>query len=374
MIIQKDKLRVVVKVGSSSLTNKQGDLETEKIKKIIAETAILASMDYEVILVSSGAVAAGYRQLGYLRPPKSLGEKQAAASIGQGILIESYSRMFSEKGLNAAQILITRDDFLDEQKYDNIRNTINILLKNNVIPIINENDSVSSEPIKFGDNDSLAARVAGLLDVDKLLILSDIDGLFDKNPEKNDDAKLLEQLTEITPEIEAMATDSTSGVGTGGMKTKIEAMKISISAGIESFIGNASRPNIIIDAINGKAKGTYFTPKKQQQALSHRKKWIAFNSHTEGTIMIKASTVNATSRQFTLNDIVKVIGNFEEQAIIKIIDTEGHVLGKGRVNYGSGMLNDFLGKKKSLDGANTKVIVNVDEYVCCKEIPILVGV
>lgn len=372
MSIQEDKLRIVIKVGSSSLTNRQGDLEPKKIKKIIDETATLIQMNYQVIIVSSGAVAAGYRQLGHTKPPKSLSERQAAASLGQGVLIESYSRMFSEKSLYSAQILITRDDFLDEQKYNNIRNTINILLKNNAIPIINENDSVSSEEMNFGDNDSLAARVAGLLDANKLVVLSDIDGLFDKNPDTNNDATLLEQLTEITPEIEVMATESSSGIGTGGMKTKIEAMKIAMSSGIESFIGNAKIPNIIVDAIQKKARGTYFIPKKRKQALSQRKKWIAFNSDTKGTIMIKTLKKSNTTTQFTINDIVKIIGIFDEHDVVKIVDEDACVLGKGVVNHASGALHDFFVRKQTID--RSIVVVNVDEYVCSKEVPLLVGV
>lgn len=181
--------RIVVKIGSSSLTSRLGDISRHKLERIVDEVVALKDEGYEVLLVSSGAVAAGYRRLGCLNRPTSLAEKQAAASIGQGLLMEAYSERFISHGYTASQILITRSDFSDRDRYHNARNTINVLLDRGIIPIVNENDTVTVERLKFGDNDTLSAKVAGLVDADQLVILSDIDGLYTEDPRKNPEAK-----------------------------------------------------------------------------------------------------------------------------------------------------------------------------------------
>lgn len=278
MILTQKSQRVVIKIGSSSLTSRQGEISRRKIEKLANEIVYLKDLGHEVVLVSSGAVAAGYRRLGCLERPSTLPEKQAAASIGQGLLMESYSELFLSHGYVAAQILITKSDFLDEDRYKNVRNTLNVLLERGMIPIVNENDTVTNDRLNFGDNDTLSAKVAGLIDADQLVILTDIDGLYSEDPTKNTNASLLENVTEITPEIEAAAVGSGSKVGTGGMKSKIEAVKIAMATGISTFLGNAARKNIIIDGIAGKAKGTYFKSKKTSAYLNHKERWIAFNS------------------------------------------------------------------------------------------------
>ena len=194
--------------------------------------------------------------------------------------MESYSKLFLSHGYVASQILITRSDFLDEDRYTNIRNTLNVLLERGIIPIVNENDTVTVERLKFGDNDTLSAKVAGLVDADQLVILSDIDGLYNANPKKHSHAKLFEHVDEITPEIEAAAGGSGSSVGTGGMKSKIEAVKIAMASGITTFLGNASKTNIVVDAVFGKAKGTYFQAETPSVHLNQKKKWIAFHSRS----------------------------------------------------------------------------------------------
>jgi glutamate 5-kinase len=278
MISTSKPLRVVIKIGSSSLTSRHGEISRRKIEKLANEIVYLKDLGHEVVLVSSGAVAAGYRRLGCLERPKTLPEKQAAASIGQGLLMESYSELFLSNGYVAAQILITKSDFLEEDRYRNVRNTINVLLERGIVPIVNENDTVTIDRLNFGDNDTLSAKVAGLIDADHLVILSDIDGLFNEDPTKSTNAKLMEYVSEITPEIESAAVGSGSLVGTGGMRSKIEAVKIAMASGITTFLGNAARKNIIIDGVLGKAKGTYFKSKKPSAYTNHKEKWIAFNS------------------------------------------------------------------------------------------------
>jgi glutamate 5-kinase len=278
MILAPKSLRVVIKIGSSSLTSRHGEISRRKIEKLANEIVYLKDLGHEVVLVSSGAVAAGYRRLGCLERPNTLPEKQAAASIGQGLLMESYSELFLSHGYVAAQILITKSDFLDEDRYKNVRNTLNVLLERGMVPIVNENDTVTNDVLNFGDNDTLSAKVAGLIDADQLVILSDIDGLYNEDPTRSTNARMLEYVTEITPEIEAAAVGSGTKIGTGGMKSKIEAVKIAMASGITTFLGNAARKNIIIDGIIGKAKGTYFKSKKPSTYLNHKERWLAFNS------------------------------------------------------------------------------------------------
>jgi glutamate 5-kinase len=278
MISTSKPLRVVIKIGSSSLTSRHGEISRRKIEKLANEIVYLKDLGHEVVLVSSGAVAAGYRRLGCLERPKTLPEKQAAASIGQGLLMESYSDLFLSNGYVAAQILITKSDFLAEDRYRNVRNTLNVLLERGMVPIVNENDTVTTDRLNFGDNDTLSAKVAALIDADHLVILSDIDGLFNEDPTRNPHAKLMENVTEITPAIETAAVGSGSLLGTGGMRSKIEAVKIAMASGITTFLGNAARKNIVIDGVLGKAKGTYFKSKKPSTYTNHKEKWIAFNS------------------------------------------------------------------------------------------------
>jgi glutamate 5-kinase len=250
--------RIVIKIGSSSLTSRHGEISRKKLEKLAEEIVQLKDEGHDVVLVSSGAVAAGYRKLGCINRPSTLPEKQAAAAIGQGLLIETYSNFFMSHGYVASQILITRGDFSDEKRYNNVRNTINVLLDRGIIPIVNENDTVTVDRLKFGDNDTLSAKVSGLVEADRLVILSDIDGLYDSNPRKNENANLLERVYDITPEIEAAAGGSDSAVGTGGMKSKIEAVKIAQVLGIPTFLGKANVPNILIETVDQTARGTYF--------------------------------------------------------------------------------------------------------------------
>jgi glutamate 5-kinase len=259
---QNSKKRVVIKIGSSSLTSFHGEISRRKIEKLVDEIIQLKDEGHEVLLVSSGAVAAGYRKLGCLERPSRLPEKQAAASIGQSLLMEVYSKLFLSHGYVVSQILITKDDFSDASRYNNARNTMNVLLERGITPIINENDTVTVNRLKFGDNDTLAAEVAILADADMLIILSDIDGLYNADPREKHKAVRLERVQEITPKIEAAAGDSGSSVGTGGMKSKIEAFKLAMASGISAFLGKAGTPNILRDAVSHEAQGTYFEARK----------------------------------------------------------------------------------------------------------------
>lgn len=376
MTSDKDRKRIVIKIGSSSLTSMNGELSRRKLEKIVEEVVRLKDDGHDVLLVSSGAVAAGYRKLGCLTRPEALSEKQAAASIGQGLLIETYSDLFISHGYVASQILITRSDFSDENRYNNARNTINVLLDRGIVPIVNENDTITMEFLRFGDNDTLSAKVAGLIDADQLIILSDIDGLYDSDPRKSENAKLLTEVNEITPEIEAAAGDSGSAVGTGGMKSKIEAVKITMASGIPSFLGKSSTAGIIYDAVYKNAVGTYFEPQVINN-LNQKKQWIAFNSGPEGEVTINHSATeaiieNQTSLETTA--VHSVNGRFREGAVVKIFDINGDEIGLGVVNYSSKALDKLVNQTDIDLEKYKKAAIESEQLVCLHDTNALAGV
>ncbi len=373
----KENKRVVIKIGSSSLTSMHGEISRRKLEKLVDEVVRLKDDGHEVLLVSSGAVAAGYRKLGCLTRPSTLPEKQAAASIGQGLLMESYSDLFLSHGYMGSQILITRSDFSDENRYNNARNTINVLLERGIIPIVNENDTITIDRLKFGDNDTLSAKVAGLVDADKLIILSDIDGLYDADPRKDEDAKLLDRVHEITPEIEDAAGDPGSDVGTGGMKSKIDAFKIAMASGINSFLGKAGTENIVYDAVYHNATGTYFESKPENENLDQKKQWIAFNSGPEGEVIIdhraKESIVEMKNSLLPMN-VHHVKGRFKSGSVVRIHDLNGEEIGLGVVNYSSEKLKEMISLTEPELESYEKAAIERKDFVCHLEVSMPVGV
>ncbi|MFP7493161.1 glutamate 5-kinase [Terribacillus saccharophilus] len=351
--------RIVVKIGSSSLTSLHGEISRKKLEKLVEQLVKLKDNGYEVLLVSSGAVAAGYRKLGFLERPTSLPEKQAAASIGQGLLMEAYSELFLSHGYVASQILITRGDFLEETRYNNVRNTLNVLVDRGIIPIINENDTVTVDRLRFGDNDTLSAKVAGLVGADFLVVLSDIDGLYTDNPAKNPEAKRIELVEAITPEIEAAAGDAGSTVGTGGMKSKLEAFKIAMASGIKGFLGDATEEDIIYQSVLGQADGTYFEAAQDADHLNRKKQWIAFNSGPEGEIIIKKTEQLPASIVFT--DVLSIKGNFKKGNVVRIQDETGARIGLGIVNQAASELWQDL---SSPVRNKQETIVDQEAFVC----------
>ncbi len=252
--------RIVVKVGTSTLTHSSGLLNLARIESLVRQLADLHNQNYQVILVSSGAVGAGMGKLGLKTKPKSMPDKQAAAAVGQGILLHMYEKIFSEYGKTIAQILLTKDDFSNKNRSSNARNTFLALLRQGVIPIINENDAVVVNEIKVGDNDTLSAFVAELIEGDLLILLSDIDGLYDKNPNENSDAKLIPFVETVTSEIEKTASGAGTKLGTGGMTTKITAAKIATASGAVMVIANGSTPGILQSIVDCREIGTLFKP------------------------------------------------------------------------------------------------------------------
>lgn len=259
----KDKHRIVIKIGSSSLTHEEtGDLNLAKIERLIRVISDLRGMGKEVVLVSSGAVAAGRQALGCQRP-ETLAEKQAYAAVGQARLMMVYQKVFSEYNQTAAQILMTKNTIVDNVSRGNARNTFDELLKLGAVPIVNENDTVSTYELKFGDNDRLSAIVSALIGADLLILLSDIDGLYSDDPKKNPDAVFIEQVDELSKELMSMGKPTTgSDVGTGGMAAKLYAARIATDSGSDMVIANGDHVEVIWDILNGEIKGTLFTAHK----------------------------------------------------------------------------------------------------------------
>lgn len=254
--------RIVIKIGTSNLTDKRYRLDPRKIKKFTKEIIELRKQNKEVILVTSGAIGAGIGRLNLRQRPKDMKLLQAAAAVGQNILMNTYDRYFSKYNQTIAQILLTYEDFSKRQRYLNLRNTLITLLKSGVVPIINENDTTAVDEIRVGDNDNLSALVASNLGADLLVILSDIDGLYTCDPSRSKEAKLISTVDEITPELEKN-TGKNSIRGVGGMKTKIQAAKITMKSGIPMIVANGSEKAVIKRVISGEPIGTIFLPKKK---------------------------------------------------------------------------------------------------------------
>jgi glutamate 5-kinase len=260
--LDKRHKRIVVKVGSSTITHDTGKLNLRMMDKIAMVLSDIKNEGTDVVLVTSAAVAAGVSKLGLTERPKTTKEKQAAASVGQCELMFAYDKVFSQYNQTVSQLLLTRDITENPVLKENVTNTFETLFTYNVIPIVNENDSVAIEELVYGDNDTLSAVTAKLVCADLLIILSDIDGLYDGNPQDNPDARLIPVVREITEEIESVAGGSQSSVGTGGMATKIAAAKIAVVNGIDMAIVNGKSPELIYDVLDGKAVGTLFLKKE----------------------------------------------------------------------------------------------------------------
>ena len=254
----KDVTKIVVKVGTSTLTHSTGLLNLKRIENLVCQLADIHNQGIQVVLVTSGAIGAGMGKLGLKVRPKTMPAKQAAAAVGQGILIHMYEKFFSEYGKTIAQILLTKEDIVGRTRYLNARNTFLKLISQNVIPVVNENDALAVDEIKVGDNDTLSAMVTSIIEADLLIILSDIDGLYDSNPKTNPDAKIIYNVKKITDEIKGAAEGIGSNLGTGGMATKIKAAEIVIAANASMIIAEGSDPNVINHILEGRKIGTLF--------------------------------------------------------------------------------------------------------------------
>jgi glutamate 5-kinase len=340
------KQRIVVKIGSSSLTDKKGALSEQKLFDHVEALAYLKELGHEVILISSGAVAAGFGPLGYPSRPKTTAGKQAAAAVGQGLLMQGYISAFRQFGIVTGQILLTREDFYSRERFHNLFSTISELLNCGVVPIINENDSVSVEELTFGDNDMLSALVSGFLHADALIILTDIDGLYDHNPKTNKDAKKYNFLSEIRDDLIAAAGGSGSSVGTGGMKSKLLAAQKALSFGVSVFVGTGAGKEKLHDILEGKGNGTYIGPPFQSH-MQMRKQWIAYHAHVAGKIEIDEGAETALlkrGKSLLPAGVTNVFGDFQAFDVVEVINQKGAMIGRGQVYYASADLKKVKGR------------------------------
>ena len=340
--------RLVVKIGSNILADDKEGLDTKRISSIAADISALQDKGYEVVVVSSGAIAAGMRKLGLKEKPKDVKIKQAAAAVGQSSLMWAYERGVNEHGKKVAQVLLTRNDLSDRKRYINAKNTLLTLLSFKVVPIINENDTVATDEIKFGDNDHLASLVAGLVEADRLVILSDVEGLYTADPRQSAKARLIECVEEITPELEQKAGGAGSIVGTGGMYSKILAAKRAVSHGIIVHIISGKKENVLTNLLEGKQSGTLFKPKAEK--LSSRKGWIAYGSRSKGSLVIDDGAVSALmegGKSLLPSGIMSVEGEFDTGDAVYCVDSQGNRIAKGLTNYSSSEIKRIKGKKTS---------------------------
>lgn len=325
--------RVVIKIGSSSLNHPQGGLDDQAIAEIVSVIAALKQKGVECIIVTSGAVAAGMGQLGLQTRPRDLAGKQAVSAVGQGVLIERYAQNLESHNLVGAQILLSRIDLAEAAHYRNAQNTLEKLLRLQVVPIINENDTVAVEELCFGDNDTLSALVAGLVRADLLVILTDVDGLYTGNPKKDSSAQLIEEVTEVSA-VETMASGAGSSLGTGGMVTKVRAAKIAARSGIGTLLLNFTRIRDLVDLKGGQsAKGTYFQP-VVKHPLTGRKRWIAYAGLSEGSIQVDEGAAKALveeGKSLLPKGIVMTEGTWERKEIARIINLKGEEIARGVV-------------------------------------------
>ncbi|MCL6489188.1 MAG: glutamate 5-kinase [Alicyclobacillus mali] len=341
--------RVVVKIGSSSLTEADGSLALSRMRQMVSEVARLGrETGCQFVLVSSGAIAAGLGRLGWQRAHISMPEKQAAAAVGQVLLMEHYERLFAEHGIAVGQILMTRADVEDRKRFVNIRNTVMALLQRGVMPIINENDTVAVEEIRFGDNDTLAALVALVAEADTLVLLTDIDGLYTANPRQDPTATRIAEVEVITDEIERIAGGAGSSAGTGGMRTKIAAAKIATQSGVEVVIAHRDEPRVLERVLAGELVGTRFLASREPVSL--RKSWLLHAPKPEGALQVDHGAMRALiagGKSLLLPGLVQVHGEFQEGAVVELVGPTGAAFGKGISNFSSRDLAEWLAKKRA---------------------------
>lgn len=336
--------RIVVKVGTSTLTYPNGKLNFSRIEGLVRELADAVNAGKQILLVSSGAVGAGMDRLGWKEKPKTIPEKQAAAAVGQGILMHTYEKLFAEYGQVVAQVLLTREDSVNRRRYANSRNTLLTLLNIGVIPIINENDAVSIDELKIGDNDTLSANVAAIVDADVLIILSDVEGVYSANPQTDPQALLLPEIPEVTPEVEAMCGGAGTMRGTGGMLTKMAAARMAMNSGIVMVIASGGRDGAVQSILAGKPIGTLFPPR--QNRLQFRKRWLAFGARIKGRLKVDkgcAQALLSNGSSLLAAGVKEVEGNFEQGSTVSILNPEGWEIARGLVNYSTDDVRRIMG-------------------------------
>lgn len=344
--ILNDCRRIVIKIGTSTLTHNNGQLNLRRIEYLVREIADLHNQDLEVVVVSSGAIGVGANRMGYRQVPKTMPEKQALAAIGQGALLHLYEKLFAEYSKTVAQVLITRGDFDERIRYLNATNALLALLNMKVVPIVNENDTVVVEEIKFGDNDTLSAVVAGVVDADLLIILSDVDGFYEHDPRKDKQARLLREVNEITADMEDNSRNRGSSFSSGGMFTKLRAARMVMAAGIPMVIANSDDKDVIRRIVAGEEVGTLFIPRDEK--MHARKKWIAFGSLAQGELLVDEGACQALlnkGKSLLPSGVLSVSGDFERGTIVRVNNADGQEIARGVVNYSAEEISRIAGKQ-----------------------------
>lgn len=364
--------RIVIKVGTSTITYANGKRNFSQIDRLAREISDLQNQGKEMILVTSGAVAVGVDRMGLPGKPKTIPGKQAAAAVGQGVLMHTYEKFFADYGQIVAQVLITKTEAIDRHRYTNTRNTFMELMRQRVIPIVNENDVVALDELKIGDNDNMSALVAGIVDADLVIILSDVDGLYTANPQTHPDAVIVPEVAEITPEIEASAGGVGSARGTGGMATKIQAAKAATSSGIHLVIASGTEKNAITRVLQGEELGTLFVSRENR--LQFRKRWLAFGAKIAGSIVVDDGCAKAIRKAGGCSilpaGVFTVQGEFLPGSTVSVIDKDAHELARGLVHYSSAELEQIKGCNSG-EIANILGHKNFDEVIHRDDLVIL---
>lgn len=362
---------VVIKIGTSSLTERDGSLSKSKLGEIVRQVAELKDRGENVLIVTSGSIAAGFRRLGHTQRPKTIAAKQAAAAVGQGLLMEEYANELLKYGYVGAQLLLTRGDFTDKRRYDNVFSALGELLKFRAVPIINENDTTSIEELRFGDNDTLSAQVAAMLHADLLVLLTDIDGLYTADPRKDKNAEHIDFVDAVTPDIEALGFGAASENSSGGMKSKIRAAALATAAGVPVFIASSAGENAVIKAFERSARGTYFAADGDK--LKTRLQWVAFYTEGKGRLYIdsgaeKALTENGKS--LLPSGIVAIEGEFLKGEVVDVYSSENRFLGRGISGYDKQALALIKGRHLS---ARQAVAIHRSNWVAENKILLIRG-
>ena len=334
--IAKDAKRWVIKIGSALLTNDGAGLDRNAIDSWVEQIAVLLADGKEVVLVSSGAIAEGIVRLGWKTRPNSIHELQAAASVGQMGLIQAYESSFKRFDHHTAQILLDHDDMASRQRYLNARGVLQTLMNLSVVPIVNENDTVVTDEIRFGDNDSLAALVANLIDADMLVILTDKDGLYSANPDRDPSATLISQAMATDPSLDSLAGGSSGTLGRGGMVTKLQAARLAARSGCNTIIVGGRNVNILHAVAAGDEVGTLLSA--DQKPLAARKQWLAGHLQVKGQLVLDAGAVKVLTEQgrsLLAVGVSRVVGTFTRGELVSCVDSDGTEIARGLVNYNS---------------------------------------
>ena len=340
----KKQQTVVVKLGTSVLTGGTKQLDRARIVELIRQCSYLHQTGHKIIIVTSGAIAAGREYLNYPNLPNTVATKQLLASVGQSKLIQLWEQLFSIYKIYIGQMLLTRADLEDRERFLNAQDALKAMLENNIVPVINENDAVATAEIKVGDNDNLSALAAILAEADKLILLTDIEGLYTADPRSDSNAQLIKEVTQINDDLRSIAGDSVSGLGTGGMSTKIQAAEVAGSAGIEVIIAAGNKANVIVDAVNNQSVGTRFLP--QKTPLEHRKHWL-YGAPNVGKVILDDGAINAilnNGSSLLPKGIIAVEKDFSRGEVINICDKSGKQIARGVSRYNSDALRQIAGR------------------------------